>query len=171
MNLHLINPSEVIVSGRPMGNNINEDRLLAYITEVEMMNIKPVLGDNLFHQLLRSVDEPNDIITKLMSGGSYEYDGKVYYFAGLKSTISYYVFAKNVMVGDFQPTRYGIVLKESDYSSHISTAERSACYNDTIEVANAYLQDCIDYCKRVGLLTKGIGKSTSSGGIKIKKIG
>lgn len=171
MKQHLINPDEVVIAGRPMGNNINEERLLAYITEAEMMNIKPVLGDNLFHQLLSDDSDTNDLIVRLMSGGSYEYKGEIFHFTGLKTAISYYVFAKNVMVGDFQPTRYGIVLKESDYSTHISTAERSACYNDSIEVANSYLQDCIDYCKRVGLLTKGIGKSTSSGGIKIRKIG
>lgn len=171
MNLHLINPTEVVIAGRPMGNNINEDRLLAYITEVEMMNIKPVLGDNLFHQLLISVDEPNDIITKLMSGGSYEYDGKVYYFAGLKSTISYYVFAQNVMSGDFQSTRYGMVLKDGYYSSHISSKERSDCYNNALEVANQYLNECVRYCRHKGLIQKGRKNTLSTGGITIRKIG
>jgi hypothetical protein len=169
MKQHLIQTNEVVIAGRPMGNNINDERLLAYITEVEMMSIKPVLGDKLYHQLLQ--DDIDESLEKLLSGGSYVYRGDVFHFTGLKATISYYVFAKNVMVGDFQPTRYGIVLKESDYSTHISTAERSSCYNDTIEVANSYLQDCIDYCKRIGLISNGIGKSTSSGGIKIRKIG
>lgn len=171
MKQHLITPNEVVNAGRPMGSNIDENRLLAYITEVELMNVKPVLGDKLFHSLLADEKEENEQLVQLLNGGGYSYKNEMYSFAGLKATISYYVFAKNVMVGDFQPTRYGMVMKESDYSSHISTAERSACYNDTIEVANSYLQDCIDYCKRVGLLSFGIGRSTASGGVKIRKIG
>lgn len=154
-----------------MGNHIDEKRLLSYITECEMLYIKPVLGEQLYHSLLADEKDENKQFVQLLNGGAYNYNGNVYSFAGLKATIAYYVFAKNVMVGDFIPTRFGVVMKESDYSSHISSAERSACYNDTLEVANAYLQDCIDYCKRTGLLLSGIGRATASGGIRIKKIG
>lgn len=171
MKQHLITPTEVVNAGRPMGSNIDDSRLLAYITEAEMMNVKPVLGDKLFHALLADENDKNEQFVQLLNGGAYTSQDAIYSFAGLKAAISYYVFAKNVMVGDFQPTRYGMVMKESDYSSHISTAERSACYNDTLEVANSYLQDCIDYCKRVGLLSYGVGRPTSSGGVKIRKIG
>lgn len=171
MKQHLVSTADVISAGRPLGNNIDENRLLSYITETEMMYVKPVLGDKLYHALLADEDDSNEQFLQLLNGGAYTAKGEIFSFAGLKSTIAYYVLAKNVMVGDFQPTRYGMVMKEADYSSHISTAERSACYNDTMEVANAYMQDCIDYCKRVGLISNGIGKATASGGIKIRKIG
>lgn len=171
MKQHLITTDEVVSSGRPMGTNIDSERLQAYITETEMMYVKPVLGDTLFHSLLADEEDANEKYVQLLKGGAYTADGNVYSFAGLKATISYYVFAKNVMVGDFQPTRYGIVMKESDYSSHVSSADRSACYNDTLEVANKYLQDCVDYCKRMGLLTTVAGSPSSSGSIRIRKIG
>lgn len=171
MKQHLITTDEVVSSGRPMGSNIDSERLLAYITETEMMYVKPVLGDTLFHSLLADEEDANEKFVRLLNGGAYDVDGNVYSFAGLKATISYYVFAKNVMVGDFQTTRYGMVLKESDYSSHISSTDRSACYNDTLEVANAYLQDCVNYCKRMGLLASSIGTPSSSGSVRIRKIG
>jgi hypothetical protein len=171
MKQHLITTDEIIKVGRPLGPNMAADRLLAYITEAEMMNIRPVLGDKLFHALLQDEEDSNEQYKTLLNGGTYTSGENVYSFVGLKTTIAYYVFAKNVMVGDFQPTRYGMVLKESDYSSHISTAERAACYNDTLEVANSYLQDCIYYCKRVGLISSGVGRTSASGGVKIKKIG
>lgn len=170
MKQHLITPDEVVNAGRPMGSNIGEERLLAYITETEMMHIRPVLGDKLFHSLLEDETDSNESYRQLLSGGTYQAGGELYSFAGLKAAIGYFVFAKNVMVGDFQPTRYGLVLKEADYSSHISTAERSSCYNDTMEVANAYLKDCVDYCKRNGLLGRA-GTPSASGGIRIRKIG
>jgi hypothetical protein len=171
MKKHLISPSEVIVAGRPMGENIDESRLLAYITEAETMYIKPVLGDKLFHSLLADENDENEQYAQLLNGGAYNVGADIFSFVGLKTTIAYYVFAKNVMVGDFQPTRYGMVMKESDYSSHISTAERSSCYNDTLEVANTYLQDCINYCRRIGILNGDVGRASASGGIKIRKIG
>ena len=136
-----------------------------------MMYVKPVLGDKLFHDLLEDEEDTNEKFVRLLNGGAYSTDGNVYSFAGLKATISYYVFAKNVMVGDFQTTRYGIVMKDSDYSSHISSADRSACYNDTLEVANTYLQDCVNYCKRMGLIASNTGRPSSSGSVRIRKIG
>lgn len=170
MKKNIVTARDIENAGRPLGQ-VDESRLLSYITECEMMYIKPVLGDRLYHSLLADEEDANEKYVQLLNGGTYEVSGNIYAFAGLKATLSYYVFAKIVMVGDFQPTRYGMVLKESDYSSHISSAERSACYNDTLEVAHAYLQECIDYCKRMGLLTNGIGKAKASGGIRIRKIG
>ena len=168
---HLITPSEVINSGRPMGGKIDEKRLLSYIAEVEQMYIKPVLGDALLLDLLQH-GEDNEKYILLLSGGTYtDSNGDIYSFLGLKVCIAYYVFAKNVMVGDFQTTRYGVVMKDSDYASHISSKERADCYNDTLEVANCYLQDCVRYCKHVGIISSKGGYPRSSGGIRIRKIG
>ena len=171
MKAHLITPSEVVNAGRPMGSQVDKERLLSYITETEMMYVKPVLGERLYLSLLEDETDSNAKYAMLLNGGSYSVNGEMFTFVGLKAAISYFVFAKNVMVGDFVPTRFGIVMKEADYSSHISTAERSACYNDTLEVAHSYLQDCVAYCRRMGLLTNSIGSPTASGGIRIRKIG
>lgn len=171
MKPHLITTEEVTVAGRPMGSHIDEERLLAYITETEMMYVKPILGDSLFHAMLADEEDSNEKFVKLLSGGTYGVGGEVYSFAGLKKAIAYYVFAKNIMVGDFQSTRYGIVMKESDYSSHISSAERSSCYNDALEIANVYMKDCVEYCNRMGLLSNGVGRPSASGSVKIRKIG
>jgi hypothetical protein len=168
---HLITANEVVSAGRPMGGKVDEGRLTSYIAEIEQLNIKPVLGDALFLDLLQNGDT-NEKYKLLLSGGTYtSSDGSIYSFAGLKACIAYYVFAKNVMVGDFQTTRYGVVLKESDYASHISSKERSDCYNDTLEVANCYLKDCVRYCRHVGIISSASGFPKATGGIRIRKIG
>lgn len=167
----LITPSEVGKCGRPIEGKVKDTQLLAYICEAEQLNIKPVLGDKLYLDILAN-GETNEKYQKLLTGGTYTAaDGNIYSFAGLKTCIAYYVFAKIVMVGDFQVTRFGTVFKESDYASHISTKERSDCYNDTLEVANSYLRDCIRYCKHVGILSGAQGSQRASGGLKIRKIG
>lgn len=168
---HLTTSSEVVKLGRPIGGKVDHEKITSYITEAEQMNIKPVLGDKLFLDLLANGEE-NEKYQTLLAGGTYiANNGELYSFVGLKCCIAYFVFAKNVMVGDFQTTRFGTVLKESDYASHISTKERSDCYNDTLEVAQSYLRDCLRYCSHVGIPTGNLGSQRASGGIKIRKIG
>ena len=168
---HLLTTDEAAKIGRPINGKIDHERILAYITEAEQMNIKPVLGDRLFLDILQN-GEVNEQYKVLLNGGTYTAkDGGIYTFVGLKCCVAYFVFAKNVMVGDFQTTRFGVVMKESDYASHISTKERSDCYNDTLEAANGYLRDCLRYCSHVGIPTGNLGAQRASGGIKIRKIG
>lgn len=169
---HLATVEEVIRIGRPIGGKTDHARIQAYINEAEQLNIKPVLGDRLFLDIL-SRGEEDERYKLLLSGGTYT-DGKghPHQFAGLKCALAYFVFAKNVMVGDYQTTRYGVVLKESDYSTHLSSKERADCYNDTLEVAAGYLRDCLLYCRHASLPTaSGLGGQRASGGITIRKIG
>lgn len=167
---HLLTPEEVLKSGRPIGGKVDKEALLAYITEAEQLNIKPVLGDALFLDILSQ--EEDETYAMLLSGGTYTAcDGELYSFVGLKVALSYFVFAKFVMVGDFQTTRYGTVFKESDYSTHISSKERSDAYNDALEVGNCYLNDCVRYLKHKGKIKGTLGRQRASGGMTIRKIG
>lgn len=168
---HLISPKEAMTLGRPMTGKVDEDKLNAYITEVEQMNIKPVLGDKLFYELLEKGEGKDDYET-LLNGGTYtDNNNNLCSLAGLKKTIAYFVYAQNLMSGDFQATRYGTVFKNDDYSSHISSKERSDAYNNTLEVANHYLKECVRYCKVKCLLTSSKKGVVSTGGLTIRKIG
>lgn len=165
---HLINPNDIIELGRPIGK-VDDIKLLAYITEVEHLYIFPTLGYELINDVLKN---PNKIeYETLLHGGTYNSSNEIKRFTGLKTTIAYFVSAQNIMSGDFQSTRFGIVVKNGDYSDHISSKERSDYYNNTLEVANAYLKDCVDYCRAVGLIKKKGNPRGSMGGITIRKIG
>lgn len=168
---HIITPSEVVSLGRPIGK-VDDNKLLAYITEAEQMNIKPALGDALFLKILNEGEE-NDVYRVLLNGGTYTDAGNnTRSFMGLKVTLSYYVYAQNVMTGDFVSTRYGMRTKDGDYSQGISSKERSDCYNNTLEVAQHYLNECIAYCKAKNLLgNKTSRRVYSTGGCIIRKIG
>lgn len=168
---HIITPSEVVSLGRPIGK-VDESKLRAYITEAEQMSIKPALGDDLFLKIL-SDSEDNDIYQTLLNGGVYRDDnGNTRSFMGLKVTLSYFVYAQNVMTGDFQSTRYGTVIKQGDYSQGISSKERSDCYNNALEVAHHYLSECVAFCKIKNLIRSKRGNKTiSTGGCTIRKIG
>lgn len=167
---HLVTPEEITKLGRPLGN-VDKNKLIAYISETEHLYIKPTLGTTLFLKLLDE-ESHDDSMTKLLDGGIYnDRQDNAQSFVGLKTTIAYYVYAQNVMSGDFQSTRYGMVVKDGDFSNRISSKERSDCYNNTLEVANAYLRECVKYCTSVGLIQQGGRASAALGGITIRKIG
>lgn len=197
---HLITVEVLRRKGRPLGKVSNE-QLEAYIEEVEQLYIKPTLGDKLFLDLLfKNYDGADSRYNTLLDGGTYREEEKecgcfkearkeveneeaedeeaedemppdTRYLTGLRTAISYFVYAQNIMTGDFQSTRYGMVMKENDYSSHLSNKDRSDAYNNALEVANNYLRECVQYCKKVGLIKTSRRSSYGSGSIRIRKIG
>jgi len=176
---HLLTTEELRKLGRPIGK-VADDKLTAFITEAEQLHIKPILGDELFIGLLaeqdKAVEQRDEVKTMLLDGGSYVInegcDGEsIRSFMGLKVAISYFVYAQNLMVGDVESTRYGSVVKSGDYSDRLSSKERSDAYNNTLEVANSYLKDCVAYCKEKGLIKRAGKPAASIGGIVIRKIG
>lgn len=176
---HLLTIDELRTLGRPIGK-VADDKLTAYITEAEQLHIKPILGDELFIALLNEQDkadeEKDKDKTMLLDGGSYvAEDGcggeTIHSFMGLKVAISYFVYAQNLMVGDVESTRYGSVVKSGDYSDRLSSKERSDAYNNTLEVANNYLKECVAYCKEKGLVKKAGKPKASIGGLTIRRIG
>lgn len=168
---HIITPEEVVSLGRPIGK-VDDNKLLAFITEAEQMSIKPALGDELFLKIL-SEGETNEKYQTLLKGGEYrDCNSNLRSFVGLKVAISYYVYAQNIMSGDFTSTRFGMRIKDSEFSQGISSKERSDCYNNALEVAQHYLSECIAYCKSQNLFTtSGKRKVISTGGCTIRKIG
>lgn len=174
---NLIETSQVKQLGRPLGD-IKEDKLLAYIREVENTYIKPALGDTLFLALHADNLEIGGTYDTLLNGG--EWNGEdaacacsgVHFFSGLRTAIAYFVYAKSLMSADIESTRYGFMQKDGMYSEHVSQAQRTAAYNDAMEVGHAYLRECLEYCNAFGLINTGEKRrAASTGGFRIRKIG
>lgn len=177
---HIIDLKELHKIGRPIGK-VSDDKLEAYVTEAEQLHIKPVIGDSLFHQLQEETEKVEDgqkgeTLQMLLCGGSYTVnegcENEVERcFVGLRVALSYFVYAQNLMVGDIESTRYGAVIKNGDFSNHVSSKERSDAYNNTVQVANAYMKECLEYCRFKGLIKVAGKPKATIGGITIRKIG
>lgn len=178
---NLITAEEVKNYGRPIGRMVDNDKLTAFITEAEQLHVKPIIGNALYLRLVRDLEKPDEerdpLLVKLLDGGTYEVaecgcdEEEEFFFEGLKVAISYFVYAQNVMSGDFESTRYGMVIKQDDYSSHLSDKNRSDNYNNVLDMANGYLQECVTYCKAVGLIKSVRKPTTNFGGVTIRRIG
>lgn len=143
---HIITPDEIGTLARPC--NVDEDIALRYIEEAEMQDVKTILGDALFFDVADNADK----YALLLDGGSYEAGGARYGFAGLKTAIAYYAWARMVKSAVNHLTRFGYVSKNDDYSHAVDWKERQAAYNDAYAVADGYMKECIAYLKSKGML-------------------
>ena len=178
---HIITEEQLRKLGRPIGKKVDSTKLEAFITEAEQLHVKPIIGDALFIRILAELEkesvEDNNILL-LLDGGNYNSKdyGKsgnddIHCFMGLRESLSYYVYAKYVMSGDIESTRFGIGVKENVYSSHVSDKSRSTLYNGIIEIAKGYLDECLMFCKISGLIKSKGNSRINIGGCTIKKIG
>lgn len=168
---HIVEADEIRTLGRPIGK-VTAEKLEAFITEAEQLFIKPVLGEELYYAILSDDAAESETIQTLLDGGQYtDARGVLHGFVGLKVAVSYYVYAQNIMSGDIESTRFGMVMKNGEYSSRVSGKERSDAYNNALEVAKAYLQECVGYCLSAGLIKRAGKSKYAVGGITIRRIG
>lgn len=164
-----------IVEARTLARPLlmHDEKVLPFIMEVEQTQIKPALGETLYRDLHDHDKVADKVYSDLLSGGEYnDCGGKYHSFSGLKVAIAYMVYVKTLMCGDVESTRFGFMQKDGQYSQHISTAQRSAAYNEAHEVAQCYLRECIEYCKEKGLIKPcDSHKALVSAGCIIRKIG
>lgn len=169
MSKTLITVDEAKRLARPL--LMHDEKIIPFIVEVEQTQIKPAIGDSLFKDL--HDPEKEDLYSVLLSGGEFtDRCGNLRTFSGLKVAISYLVYVKTLMAGDVESTRFGFVQKDNLYSQHISSAQRSAAYNEAMEVAQCYLKECIEYCRCNGLIkTQEVRRGAANAGCIIRKIG
>lgn len=164
----IISVDEAKTLGRPIGK-VAEEKILSFITEVEQTIIRKAFGDDLYHKFLEDFqDNEYDI---LLNGGEWnDKNGNYRYIKGLKTAIAYYVYAQNVRAGDFESTRFGMVVKDYDYSNGISSKDREVIASSATEIAEAYVKECLDYCKENGIrVGNSLGMRITSGCV-IRKI-
>ena len=178
-NKHIITIEQLKTLGRPIGK-VDNDKLEAFITEAEQLHIKPTIGDALFLRLLEEAAKENvedENLKILLEGGTYNEsdfgrnNDNVHSLLGLRVALSYYVYAQYVMSGDIESTRYGLNIKNDEYSTHVSDKSRSSLYNNAIEIAKGYLKECLTFCKVSGLIKEQGKSKVNIGGCTIRKIG
>ena len=142
----IITVEEIGTLARPC--TIDEDIAVRYIEEAELQDVKSILGDALFYAVAGDADK----YAELLNGGTYESGGVRYGFAGLKTALAYYAWARMVKSAVNHLTRFGYVSKNDDYSHAVDWKERQAAYNDAYAVADGYMQECVAYLKAKGML-------------------
>lgn len=124
----------------------SSDSFERFVRQAQTFDVKPLMCDDFFEDL--TSESPKRNYDTLLNGGSYTFEGRNYHFEGLKSVISYFSYARYVLLGHQTDTPFGIKEKNYEDGLQISSAERRD--TKTMYTQNAYTlwEGCKKYIER-----------------------
>lgn len=151
---HLLTVEEFRSLARPTSKHIDEEEVCSFIRECEDMTIIPAIGYDTYEKLLS--DDLSDEEKVLLDGGTWVQgivgrcngqNGLRRKCSGLKTALSYFVYAKMIQSDGSIVTRTGAMRHNDEYASHIE--DKKGRYNEVMNVAEEYLSGCLQYWKSV----------------------
>lgn len=158
----LIWPEQFRELARPVSIHTDDDEIAQFIRECEDLFIIPAVGWPTMK--LATMTDPceadwSDIYVEgfnpvvLLDGGEYvpgdavcgcDPSGEPRYCNGLRKALAYYVYAKMLRNDGNILARAGAMQHQDQYAYHTSDPELKR-YNDTMDIAEKYLGECIEY--------------------------
>lgn len=116
---------------KQLSNSMNDKKLNELILQAQMVDLYPLLGEQLYYDILNNTSTWNE----LLDGCTYEYNGITYTNVGLKAVLAHYVYARHAMFGDIIDTPLGLreklnadVSKQVDYNMKKTLYEHNCNY-------------------------------------------
>ncbi len=137
----LINKSDVekyfqVAIGR------STDEFEKFIREAQMFDLKAIIPEKFYYDLLINQHE------EILNGKSYEYDGAVYKFEGVKSVLAHFTYGLYLLKSNTTDTSFGFVQKKTNNSDPVEYKERKDWYYKHREQANLLWEDVKKYLNR-----------------------
>lgn len=152
---------------KQISDSLDENKLTQLILEAQEQDLKPLLGESLYTDLLLNPEN----YTSLLDGGSYTHQDMTYVNVGLKIVLACYVYARNVLFGDVTDTPFGSVFKEDQSSSRVDLKMKQTLYDQNRDIAFNYFRNVEYYLLRTENALYKKKTSTRRSGMKITRIG
>jgi len=157
---------------------LDNERVEPYISNAQMFDIRPLLGDPLYYDMLKKFDDNDSAdkekYEKLLVGDDYTKGTDIYRFDGLKTILVYHTLARFIPENPFHITRFGFVMKNTDQSTPVPTAEITRVVNILKSNATGLyfrLEEYLDIKKSDFPLWKPANQTTTKrSGFKISKL-
>ena len=157
--LPLITPDQFRELARPVSVHVDDSEIVQFVRECEDMYIIPAVGwpnfksatiTNVWDEFFDGTFNPSIFL----DGGEYNPgdsvcgcgngDAGLRYCNGLRKCLAYYVYAKMLRNDGNIIARAGAMQHQDQYAYH--TDDRSLKrYNDTMDIAERYLGECLEY--------------------------
>lgn len=170
--MSILSTAKARILARPIGNAVADNKLQAYIDEVEQTRIAAKFGSEIYIALQDAETREAEPYKTLLKGGTFMQQGRLQAFFGLEKAIAYGVYCKMMQSGDIEVTRYGTVLKRGEYSDHATQQQLAKTAGEVAEIEHRFVAQCLQYCRAVGLLHCCDARDNGifAGGIKVGKI-
>lgn len=125
--------------------NLDSSDIDPIINEAQMFDLKPVLGDALFHDMMENLTVAKYVT--LLDGTIYTPTGwtSPIRFSGLKMVLKYYVYARLLVLDGVKSTNSGFVLKTLENSERISGTQRTQMIAQGKSGAKVYEDEMVRY--------------------------
>jgi len=145
----LINRQQLQQHKQFSNSNYNE-KLEQIILETQFNQLRPLLGERFYNDILIKVSGESNKYDDLLNGGEYTYEGTTFINYGLRAVLSNYVYANWVMTGDAIDNPFGVTIKLNSPQSqplshqlkkHIYSQNNQTAYNYWLNVRRFMIRD------------------------------
>lgn len=134
---------------KQLSNSNNNDKLNQIILESQFNDLRPLLGERFYNDLLDKVAASDPTYNDLLDGSDYTYRGTQYKNYGLRVVLANYVYARWILEGDVIDNPFGATIKmgtESEkpsfqYKKQLYTSNREQAYNYWLNVQKYILRN------------------------------
>ena len=119
---------------RRISENYDTNEFEPYVNEVQKYYLLPLLGVDLYEDLVANPDNANNI--RLLDGENYTYGGRKYSFKGVKEYLSYLFFYKYSLEGQVKYTDSGRFNVEVDFATKSQRGIDAQVISNFIDKAN-----------------------------------
>lgn len=138
MNKPILITLQDIKAVRPTAE-LDNVRWQPFATEAQDQDVKPILGDALYYQLMTT--PAATAYAELLNGKTYTYNGETIYFEGIKTMIVYFFLARFIQNNAVNITRFGVVTKTLNQSQPVDAQVIRQVVNEMKSNAQTYKND------------------------------
>jgi hypothetical protein len=172
MDISLLISKQDLVNDKLIPSTADEGRVDLSIRDAQEFDLRPVLGDALYYDLVKNTTSTNN--QKLLLGEEYvNASGETILFPGLKMAHKYYATARFIITHKRHVTSHGIVEKTTPYSINSGNKDISTDSDSKRSGAQAYWDDVVKYLntKKANYPLWKCTNKPARGSIKIRAAG
>lgn len=154
MSLKLLITIDNIKEFRPIAEAIPQDRILPYIAEAQLFDLKPLLGPALYLDFMNRYDVSADskyaVYQDLLNGKDYTFGGQTLNHPGLIGFLVYFALARFYVNNPINVTRYGITQKRDQDSDPVDPRVLTNAVAELRSIGLAYQADIVKFLSANG---------------------
>ena len=132
---------------RPITANTNQDHVDPYIVEAQEQELKRLLGQSFYNAFVKDIatGSPSTENELLFDGGEYQNGNETWNFRGVNEYLSFAAFSRYVIRNNQQVTRFGVVTKNVEESTAVSTAMANQERSDARAVQMSVQREIVEF--------------------------
>lgn len=135
----LITIADIRTYCKDVSTHLDDNAVNPYIIEAQVVELRNLMGVKFFSLFMSEITEQRMI--DIRDGKTYQIDEIEINYQGLKPFLAYHAYARLIQKHGMQVTRFGLVQKESEYSSNVDSKTVATHATDARTIARVYEDD------------------------------